>query len=261
MTSRMRMYLSCTRLCLLALLVTAGGIVLAGCGSGSSGDSGTNTRNSNIQGIWTGTTASNSGGSARNIELEFFQSGTDLTGPARSSKDGITQVGSITGPVNGTSINFSVKVPGSGSTALMGTVNGTTITGTYVNTPISGASESGTFTLSKSVGLVTENISGNYTGSGTSSGGNVPLVYLVSQNQNTLTYSGTLNTTVQFVGSGTIIGNRIIAQFTLTGTTDNINIIANYNANKITGNYSQSITNLGNNGLSKSGAFMVTEGT
>lgn len=245
----------CLRAGLLALLAVGAVFGLTACtGSGTA-------TNTTIQGIWTGTSASTVGGPSSTGTFEFFQSGTTITGTHRTIVQGNNLIGSITGTVNGTSIHAVRNIAGVGTIVSDGTINGTTITGTYVYTPLTGPADSGTFTLSKTVGLTTPNISGNFNGTSTQSGSVAkPLSFVITQTQDTLTITGTSNSTNQFSGTGTIIGNDLIAHLVHTGTTDVTDITGTVSGTTISGATTEPGTNAGNNGVAKSGTFTVTKG-
>ncbi len=138
-------------------VLLAVGLALVGCGSNSSNPA-------NVNGTWNATLLSN------NTSTDF-NFGTSLTVNGDSSvsvtnfkfttsspcfASGETETGSFTlsgnfnGNVNGKfGMNVNSGTPSGNALALVGTVNGNTITGTWTLTGSSGCTGSGTFTMNK----------------------------------------------------------------------------------------------------------------
>ena len=149
-----------TKIGMVAMLAL--GITLAGCGYGS------HNGNGNVNGNWTATLISppggtpvfafstmvtqGSGGTLTFTNFTFTTAGTCFaTGPF-SETGSVSLSGNYNGNVTGsfaTTISTMFPVATNNTLALMGTVNGNTIAGTWTLTGDTGCSGSGTFTATR----------------------------------------------------------------------------------------------------------------
>jgi len=94
---------------LLAIFAVLTVLFAAGCGGGGGGGSSSNPA---VSGIWTGSaTQTRAVGDSSTIQLEFFQSGSTITGTAVVTRGSSNSIGQITGTIHDTQITAVITGP------------------------------------------------------------------------------------------------------------------------------------------------------